>query len=117
MAVDGDQALSGLDAGLVGDTAFEDIEEDPHGLRVIGFEKRSIQSIGSRNALATPMEERYVAGAEFSQRLPDASSKSWDVLLACIHPRASGQDSFQAGRSAKGLKKRVSIYCSILSRI
>jgi hypothetical protein len=37
IAVHGDQAVSGLDSSLVGDTAFEDIEEDPHGLCVIGF--------------------------------------------------------------------------------
>src|SRR6266536_369611 len=45
------------------------------------------------------------------------SSKSSDVLPASIRPRASGQDSFQAGRLARGLKNRLLRYSSILSRI
>src|SRR2546426_304553 len=45
------------------------------------------------------------------------SSKSSDVLPASIRPRAAGQDSFQAGKLARGLKNRLLRYSSILSRI
>jgi hypothetical protein len=97
----------------VGDTAFEDIEEDPHGLRVIGFEERRIQSIRSGNALATPMKERHVTGAESGQRLPDAFLELFGCA-AGVNPRAcfwpGGLPGGQVGKRVEEAPVNVLLY-------